>query len=82
MFNVSIDPKNLKNPKLIGIILFIVGLFVLLHVSAKGIQNQGTLVIVGFMALISILLVTFTKEGRTAILLHQIANSISVFMGG
>jgi len=79
MFNVQINTKNLKNPKLIGIIIGLTLFFLILHATAKSL-DQASLVIVGFMGLVSLIIVTITKEGRSAILTHIIANSFAVFI--
>jgi len=80
MFNVQISTKNLKNPKLIAIIIGLTLFFTILHATAKQL-DQASLVIVAFMGLVSLIIITITKEGRTAILTHTIANSLSVFIG-
>jgi hypothetical protein len=82
MNGVSINKSNFTNIKLWIIMGGISLLFLLLHATAKGITNQSTLIIVFFMALVSLVIVTITREGRTALLLHIIANSLAVFYGG
>ncbi len=77
MFKVRIDKSNLTNPKLWLIIFGISLLFLMLHVTAKGIDNQSTLVIVFFMAVISLVLTTIYKDGRPALILHILANGIA-----
>jgi len=75
MFNIDINSNNLTRPKLWGIIFGLALLFMLLHVTAKGITNQPTLVLVFFMAVISMVMVTIFKDGRSALGLHISANS-------
>lgn len=78
IFNVSLDVKNLTGPKLWLIIFGISLLFLMLHVTAKGIENQATLILVFFMALVSCLTTVIWKDGRTTILIHVFANSIAM----
>lgn len=79
IFKVGINIKNLKNWKLILIIIGLTIFFTVLHATAKTL-DQASLVIVAFMALVSLIIITITKEGRTGILTHIIANSLSVFL--
>jgi len=80
MFNVRIDRQGLKNPKLWGIMIGIMFLFVILHVTAKGVENQATLIVVGFMAIVSMVMIAYTKEGRTGILTHIYANTLALIL--
>lgn len=77
MFSVPINKKNLFNPKLIGIIVGISLLFLFLHITAKGIENEAALILVFLMALISLVVTTWFEDARPAIIIHILANSIA-----
>lgn len=78
MFKVEIDKKNLTNIKLWLIIFGISLLFLMLHVTAKGIEDNVALILVFFMAVISLVLTTIFKDARPAIILHIIANCLGM----
>jgi hypothetical protein len=61
----------------IGIIITSVG-FALFHLTAKGISNFPALVLVAFMMVVSIALMVFVKEQRSAIFFHVSANSVAM----
>jgi len=77
VFNISINKENLSNPKLWGIIFGIAILFLFLHITAKGIESEAILLLVFFMAVISMVLTVIYQDGRPAIILHVLANSIA-----
>jgi len=74
--NLEINTANLFRPAMLLIIFFISFVFMLLHVTAKGIENSAALVLVFVMALISLILVCVYKESRPAIWFHIIANGL------
>ena len=80
LFKIQISPQALKKIKYIVIILLFSFAFGAYHLTAKGVSNITSLVIVFLMMLISLVIVTFTKEGRTAVILHAIANGIASFI--
>jgi hypothetical protein len=79
MFNVDINNKTSIKHWLI--VAGLVILFIILHATAKQLDNPS-LIIVGWMALVSVVIVMFTKEARTAILLHILLNVGSLVFGG
>ena len=81
MFKVSISKQGLRSIKIWLIIIGLTAFFTILHATAKAL-DQSSLVVVAFMGLISLIIITITKEGRTGILTHIIANSVAVFFGG
>ena len=81
MFKVEISIKNLTSIKHWLIISGLTLLFITLHATAKQL-DQASLVIVGMMGLVSILIVTITKEARTSIMLHILLNTASLVFGG
>lgn len=60
--------------------LFLIGAlsftFMAFHITAKGIKNSAVLFVVFFMMLISLILVHYYQETKSAVLLHILANSI------
>jgi len=77
IFNVQINKNNLLNPKMILIMLGIAFVFMLLHVTAKGIDSEAALILVFLMAIISLVTVAIYQDARPAIILHILANSIA-----
>jgi len=78
IFKVNIDKRNLFNPKLLGIIISISILFLLLHITTKGITNESILILVFIMAMVSVVITIYTKDARPALILHLIANIIAI----
>lgn len=74
LINVEIDRNNLKNPKLIGLIGAISFAFMFFHLTVKGIGNIPILGLVFTMAVISMLLVTYFRDGEKATYFHCISN--------
>lgn len=77
IFKIDLNKKNILNPKLILLILSFGFLFLLLHVTAKGIQNEAILLLVFIMAIISIFVTVWTQDARPALIIHILANSIA-----
>ena len=80
IFKLPVNKSSLKKPGfliLIGILSFV---FVMFHVTAKGLTNIPALVIVFIMMLISLLLVTYHGESRQAVYLHIFANTIASYL--
>lgn len=83
LFNIEINKQNLKNPKLWLLIVSIAFVFMFYHLQAKlaGVpleQAVPILVVVWFMAIFSLLLVTWFKEAVQAILFHCGLNSLAI----
>ena len=77
LFKVEISKRNLFNPKLQMIIIGISILFLMLHVTAKGIDNESTLFLVFLMAYISLTITAWTQDGRACLILHLGANTVA-----
>jgi len=78
MFNARIDKQGLATIGTWIIIIAISFLFLLLHVTSKGIDNNSALLLVFFMAVISLVLTSIFEDGRPAIILHIIANAVGI----
>ena len=79
MFNIEIKKENLKRVKLWVIIFGLSLLFLMFHVTAKGIENNQALLLVFFMAVISMVIATIYQDARPVVGLHILANSIAAF---
>ena len=77
MFSVEIDKRNLYNPKMWIILFSLSFLFMMYHVTSKGVQSEATLILVFFMAMISLISLIWTKDARGALGIHIIANGIA-----
>jgi hypothetical protein len=76
LFNVNIDKRNLTSGKLWSLIIGIALLFMFFHLTAKGIGATDVLTLVFFMAIVSMLIITWFKTGEAAVYLHIVANAI------
>lgn len=86
LFHIQINPQAMKKVKYIIIIILFSFAFLIFHLTAKNISAVASLLITFLMMLISLIIVTYTGEGRTAVILHSIANgiaaAISLFSAG
>jgi len=85
LFKVQLNRKNIFNPKLVLILFGLSLAFLLYHVTAKGIQAESTLILVFFMALMSLITIVYTEDARPALIIHILANAIaatSLFASG
>lgn len=80
------DPQTIKLPrdlgKVLGISLILMALFTITHLTAKAavstINLQQSLLIVLLFSIITVTLIIIDKSGQSAILLHIIANLVSI----
>jgi len=77
VFKIEISKRNLANPALQLLMLSLTILFIMLHVTAKGIESEAVLILVGMMAYISLFITAWTQDARPGLLLHMLANSIA-----
>jgi len=77
MFKVQITKRNILNPKMLTIMFGLSLLFLFYHVTAKGIASEATLILVFFMAFISLVTIIYTLDARPALIIHIMANSIA-----
>lgn len=83
IFNIEIRKENLTSMKLWTLIFVIATIFMVFHLQAKlaGVpfdQAAPILVVVWFMAIFSLLLVTWTRQVIEALFLHGFLNSASI----
>ena len=77
---IKITKQNLTTFSVILLIPVFSFLFVIFHLTTKGIAAFAALVIIFIMMAISLILVILTQEARTAIYFHIIANSVAAFI--
>ena len=77
---VEIKRKNIFNTKLWLIIFGIAITFTAFHIAAKGLilASMPVLALVFFMAVISMVLVTYFESGIHAVWFHVIANGLAI----
>ena len=75
-FGKRINPYSLSIPMAL-VIIVISALFTLFHLTAKGLGNQALLLTFIF-AMVSCVLVVYTKNLRSAVLLHIFTNSLAL----
>lgn len=66
------------NMKDISLQLFISGIFVLFHITAKGVTNNPALIVTFLFAMMSMQLVARFQELKQAIILHITANTLAI----
>ena len=79
-FNIRVDRKGLINLKTWVLIIILSFIFMLFHLSAKGITNIEVLTIVFFMAIISFILILLREDYEAAIWFHIICNLSALFL--
>jgi len=80
LFNIPVNKSSLKKFKFLFLIGILSLVFVLFHLTAKGITNIPSLAIVFVMMLISLIMVAWTEETRSAVFMHIFANTIASYI--
>jgi hypothetical protein len=81
VFHIQINKQNITKIGLIFIIVLLSIGFAFFHITAKGITNMPSLVIVFIMMLISLLMVVLSDgETKAAVYMHIIANTIAAYL--
>lgn len=78
-FNTRINKQSLLRLGNIMLIVLLSFVFMVFHITAKGISNTVVLLIVFSMMVISLIMVSIYEEMRPAIILHILANSIASY---
>lgn len=84
-YGIITDKRGLFTLRGITMVLVLSFVFLMFHVTAKGITNNSGLMLTFIMMMVSLGLVFWFEEGKQAALFHIIANSISaylIFFGG
>lgn len=80
LFHIQINKQSLKKIEFLFLIGILSLVFVIFHLTAKGLTNLPALVIVFIMMLISLFIVAYTGETRAAVYLHIFANTIASYL--
>lgn len=79
-FKLNISKQSLRK---IGYIILIVILslaFMLFHLTAKGVANTSSLIVVFIMMAISLVMISIFGETRQAVFLHLVANTVASWL--
>lgn len=82
VFHIDVSERSTRRifSALMGLILILSFAFVLFHLTAKGITNVSSLVIVFIMMTISLIMVSIFQETRQAVFLHIWANTVASYL--
>ncbi len=80
LFGMQVNKNSLKKIGFIFLIVILSLVFMVFHLTAKGVTNLPALVIVFVMMFISLLIVTWTEETRGAVYLHIFANTVASYL--
>jgi hypothetical protein len=72
--NIEINRQALTKLKTWGLIIFLSFVFMIFHLTSKGVSNISTLGVVFFMAIISFILILWDESYESALWFHIIAN--------
>ena len=76
-FNIRTDKKGLFTIMGLALIATLSFIFLMFHVTAKGILNNAALMLVFLMMFVSLGLAFYYRESKHAVLFHIIANSVA-----
>lgn len=77
-FHIQINRKNMMTVSLVIIIIVLSILFAIFHLTAKGVGNTSSLIIVAIMMVISLFMVAYNNgETRQSVFLHIISNGVA-----
>lgn len=80
LFNIPVNKNSLKKIGFLVLIGILSLMFVIFHLTAKGITNLPALTIVFIMMCISLIIVTWVEETRPAVFLHIFANTVASYL--
>ncbi len=80
-FGIQINRQNKLTTAFVILVIFLMVLFGAYHLTAKGVGNTSSLIVVGLMMGISLFLVALNDgETKSAVVLHWIANGVAGFL--
>lgn len=79
-FNIKPTRQNITSVSVITLILIFSAIFVIFHLTAKGIASTSSLLIVFVMMVISLILVVIFEETRPAVFMHMMANGVAAWL--
>lgn len=80
IFGIQVNKNSLKKIGFLLLIGILSLVFVLFHLTAKGVTNLPALAIVFVMMFISLIIVAYTEETRSAVFLHMFANTVASYL--
>jgi len=80
IFHIPVNRQSLKKIGFLFLIAILSLVFVLFHLTAKGVANIPALAIVFVMMFISLMMIAYTEETRSAVFLHIFANTIASYL--
>lgn len=82
VFGIDISERASKRifSGFMALIIFLSFVFLLFHLTAKGITNTSSLIIVFIMMMISMIMVAIFQETRQAVFLHIWANTVASYL--
>lgn len=80
LFHINLNKQSLKQIGLLFIIVILSLLFLVFHLTAKGITNTSALIVVFIMMLISLIMVAAFGETRQAVFMHVTANTVASWL--
>jgi len=80
LFHININKQSLGKIGLLFLIGILALLFLLFHLTAKGITNTSALIVVFIMMLISLIMIAIFGETRQAVFMHITANTVASWL--
>ena len=80
LFHIQVNKQSLKKFGFLLLIGILSLVFLVFHITAKGVQNLPSLIIVFLMMTISLFIVAYTEETRGAVYLHIFANTVASYI--
>ncbi len=77
-----VSPFSWTNKKVLGIVALLISFFIFIHLTAKSLTTNMTeqLIMIGLLALVSIVMIMITKQTVEAILMHVFANGLGILV--
>jgi len=82
LFHIDLSKRSARIifSALMLLIIILAFVFVLFHLTAKGLTNTPALIVVFIMMLISLIMIVIFGETRQAIYMHIIANTVASYL--
>lgn len=80
IIKVDVNRRNLLNIKMWLMFFVIATMFSFYHLTSKGIGSYSSLVVVWFMAIVSLVLVAYNESYESALYLHILANGVAILI--
>lgn len=80
LFNIPLNSKSFRKIKFLLLMTVLSLMFVVFHLTAKGINAYSSLTIVFIMMAISLVMIVWKEETRSAIFMHIFANGVASYL--